>query len=85
MSWRPRGFRWRSARPSIRRILQAKQDAVSKAEGLQKEGAQQALRSWQVRWIKYLVVTKQYAMAGGRDCRAVDRKPHSGSGGHRSS
>ena len=50
--------------PIYQRILQAKQDAVSKAEGLQKEGAQQVLRSWQVRWIKYLVATKQYAMAG---------------------
>src|SRR4029077_6076538 len=50
--------------PIYERILQAKEDAVSKAEGLQKEGAQQALRSWQVRWIRYLVATKQYAMAG---------------------
>jgi tetratricopeptide (TPR) repeat protein len=50
--------------PIYQRILQAKQDAVSKAEGLQKEGAQQVLWSWQVRWIKYLVATKQYAMAG---------------------
>ena len=50
--------------PIYQRILQAKQDAVSKAEGLQKEGAQQALRSWQVRWIKYLIATKHYAMAG---------------------
>ncbi len=50
--------------PIYQRILQAKQDAVSKAEGLQKEGAQQALRSWQVRWIKYLVATKQFAKAG---------------------
>jgi cellulose synthase operon protein C len=50
--------------PIYQRILQAEQDAVSKTEGLQKEGAQQALRSWQVRWIKYLVATKQYAMAG---------------------
>jgi predicted Zn-dependent protease len=50
--------------PIYQRILRAKQDAVSKTEGLQKEAAQQALRSWQVRWIKYLVLTKQYAMAG---------------------
>jgi len=50
--------------PIYERILQAKEDAASKAEGLQKEGAQQALRSWQVRWIRYLVATKQYAMAG---------------------
>ncbi len=50
--------------PLYQRILQARQDAVSKAEGLQKENAQQILRTWQVRWIKYLVVTKQYTMAG---------------------
>jgi len=50
--------------PIYQRILQAKQDAVSKAEGLQKEGAEQVLRSWQVRWIDYLVVTRQYAPAG---------------------
>ncbi len=50
--------------PIYQRILQAKQDAVSKAEGLQKEGAQQVLWSWRVRWIKYLIATKQYAMAG---------------------
>ena len=49
--------------PIYQRILQAKQDAVSKSEGLQKEGAQQALRSWQVRWIRYLVATTQYAPA----------------------
>jgi cellulose synthase operon protein C len=58
-SWLPLAQR----APIYQRILQAKQDAVSKAEGLQKEGAQQALRSWQVRWIKYLVATKQYSMA----------------------
>jgi cellulose synthase operon protein C len=50
--------------PIYQRILQAKQGGVSKAEGLQKEAAQQALRSWQMRWIKYLVATKRYAMAG---------------------
>ena len=50
--------------PIYQRILQAKQDVVLKAEGLQKESAQQVLRSWQVRWIKYLVATKQYAIAG---------------------
>ena len=49
--------------PIYQSILQAKQDAVSKSEGLQKEGAEQALRSWQVRWIKYLLVTTQYAPA----------------------
>ena len=50
--------------PIYQRILEAKQNAVLKAEGLEKEGAEQALRSWQVRSIKYLVDTKQYAQAG---------------------
>lgn len=49
--------------PIYQRILQGKQDAVSKAEGLQKERAQQTLRSWQVRWLKYLVTTKQHVLA----------------------
>jgi predicted Zn-dependent protease len=49
--------------PIYQRILQANQEAVSKSEGLQREGAKQALRSWQVRWIKHLVFTRQYAMA----------------------
>ena len=49
--------------PIYQRILQAKQDAVSKSEGLQQEAAEQALRSWQVRWIKYLVAITQYAPA----------------------
>ncbi|MGA9797532.1 MAG: tetratricopeptide repeat protein, partial [Terriglobales bacterium] len=51
--------------PIYQRILQAKQEAVLKSEGLQKEGAQQVLRSWEIRWIKYLVATKQYPEAAG--------------------
>jgi len=50
--------------PIYRRILEAKQEAVLRAVGLEKEGAEQVLRSWQVRWIKYLVDTRQYAQAG---------------------
>jgi cellulose synthase operon protein C len=59
-SWLPLAQR----APIYQRILPAKQDAVAQAEGPQKEAAQQALRSWQVRWIKYLVATRQYAMTG---------------------
>jgi len=44
--------------------LELKQDALSKLEGLEKERAEQSLRSWQVRWIRYLVVTRQYVPAG---------------------
>jgi predicted Zn-dependent protease len=50
--------------PIYQRILEAKQEAVLKAEGIEKENAQQVLRSWQVRWINYLVTTKQYSPAG---------------------
>lgn len=49
--------------PIYQRILQAKQGALEKAEGLEKESAQEELRSWQVRWVKYLTQTKQYAQA----------------------
>jgi predicted Zn-dependent protease len=49
--------------PIYQHILEAKQEAVLKAEGIEKESAQQNLRSWQVRWIKYLVATKQYPSA----------------------
>ena len=50
--------------PIYQHILEAKQEAVLKAEGIEKESAQQVLRSWQVRWIKYLVATRQYPLAG---------------------
>ena len=50
--------------PIYHRVLELKQDALSKLEGLEKERAEQSLRSWQVRWIRYLVVTRQYVPAG---------------------
>jgi len=50
--------------PIYQRILEAKQDAELKTEGLEKEGAKQILRTWQVRSIKYKVDTRQYAQAG---------------------
>ena len=50
--------------PIYQRILEAKQEAVLKADGIEKENARQVLRSWQVRWIKYLVATRQYPLAG---------------------
>jgi predicted Zn-dependent protease len=49
--------------PIYQRILEAKQNSIGKSEGLEKEGAQQELLSWQVRWAKYLVGTKQFALA----------------------
>ena len=54
--------------PIYQRVLELKQAAVTRQGGLQKEGlekesAEQDLRSWQVRWITYLVATRQYATA----------------------
>jgi predicted Zn-dependent protease len=50
--------------PIYQRILEAKQNNIGKSEGLEREGAQQELLSWQVRWAKYLVETKQFDLAG---------------------
>jgi len=49
--------------PIYQRILENKQNALSSAEGLQKDSAQEDLRSWQVRWSKYLIQTKQFSQA----------------------
>ena len=45
------------------RILQFKEDAVGKHTGFEREYAEQELATWQVRWIRYLVRTKQYQAA----------------------
>ena len=50
--------------PIFQRILDAKQTALAKAEGLEKEHAQSELRSWQNRWIRYLIDTEQFTQAG---------------------
>ena len=70
----------RNARRSISAFSQSKQDAVlGKLAGLERDNAQQDIDSWQVRWIEYLVRTKQFAQAadaiaalpqGTRDARA---------------
>jgi tetratricopeptide (TPR) repeat protein len=49
--------------PIYQRVLQLKQDALTKQQGLEKESAEQSLRAWQVRWTRYLVLTRQYAAA----------------------
>jgi predicted Zn-dependent protease len=49
--------------PIYQRILESKQDALSRAEGFQKENTQEELRSWQVLWVKYLIHTKQFSQA----------------------
>jgi hypothetical protein len=50
--------------PIYQSILEAKQKAVAKAEGLEKEGAQEELGRWQLHWASYLIQTKQFALAG---------------------
>jgi thioredoxin-like negative regulator of GroEL len=45
------------------RILQSKQDALGKLAGIERDNAEQYLGSWQVRWIAYLIRTKQYVPA----------------------
>jgi cellulose synthase operon protein C len=45
------------------RILELKGSAVGKLDGLERQNAQQELGSWQERWIRYLVQSKQYSAA----------------------
>jgi tetratricopeptide (TPR) repeat protein len=49
--------------PILQRILEGKQAGLEKAEGLEKENAQSELRSWQIRWLGYLLDTKQFTQA----------------------
>ena len=49
--------------PIYQRILASKETANAKLAGLERQYADQDLASWQVRWIQYLVRTKQYAAA----------------------
>ena len=49
--------------PIYQRILASKETANAKLTGLERQYADQDLASWQVRWIQYLVRTKQYAVA----------------------
>ena len=44
-----------------RRILELRQETIGKLDGFERQSAQQELNSWQERWIRYLVTTKQYA------------------------
>jgi cellulose synthase operon protein C len=45
------------------RILQSKQAALGPLTGAERDTTLQSLGSWQMRWISYLVRTKQYALA----------------------
>jgi len=49
--------------PIFQRILEAKLGAAAKAEGLEQQNAKAVLWSWQLRWVKYLIDTKQYSQA----------------------
>jgi predicted Zn-dependent protease len=51
--------------PIFQRIFESKENAVSLRNGLERQFAEQDLSSWQVRWVQYLVRTKQYAAAAG--------------------
>ena len=51
--------------PIYQRILDALQTAATKKEGLEQESAKSTLWTWQLRWVKYLVDTKQYSQAAG--------------------
>ena len=46
--------------PIFRRALELAQEAAQKSEGVAKEYAQQDFESLQVRWLQYLLETKQY-------------------------
>ena len=45
------------------RILELKEAAVTQREGLDRQGAEQDLTSWQQRWIQYFLNAKQYYTA----------------------
>ena len=45
------------------RILELKESAVAKSDGILRQNAQSDLGSWQERWIRYLVRTKRYTEA----------------------
>ena len=58
-SWIPLAHR----APIYQRILESKEAAAGKLNGLERQYAEQDLGSWQLRWVQYLVRTKQYPAA----------------------
>jgi hypothetical protein len=46
-----------------KRVLELKENAIGKLDGIERQNAQQELSSLQERWIRYLVKTKQYSEA----------------------
>ncbi len=49
--------------PVYKTILEAKQKAAEKAEGLEKGEASSEVGRWQLHWANYLIQTKQFALA----------------------
>src|SRR5271157_721569 len=49
--------------PIYQSIIESKESAVTKLNGLERQYAEQDLDSWRVRWVQYLVRTRQYAPA----------------------
>ena len=49
--------------PIYQRIIDSKESGVTKLNGVERQYAEQDLASWRVRWVQYLVRTKQYAPA----------------------
>jgi cellulose synthase operon protein C len=59
-SWMPLDQR----APIYARILEAKRNTALKTDGIEKDYAQQMVRSWEIRWVQHLVRTKQWTQAG---------------------
>ncbi|HWZ96747.1 MAG TPA: tetratricopeptide repeat protein [Candidatus Dormibacteraeota bacterium] len=49
--------------PIFQRILEGLQAGAEKKQGMEQESAKSTLRDWQIRWIGYLITTKQYTQA----------------------
>ncbi len=49
--------------PIYQQLLETKQNTFEKAKGLEKENAAEDLRTMQVRWVSYLIQTKQFVQA----------------------
>ena len=45
------------------KVLDVKESAVTKTEGLERDGAQEDLFSWQIRWVRYLIQAKRFMEA----------------------
>jgi tetratricopeptide (TPR) repeat protein len=46
-----------------KRVLELKENAIAKVDGIERQNAQQEVNYWQERWIRFLVTTKQFSDA----------------------